>query len=78
MDIRAQQAREHHQMAATSEAEAGRHRALRDRLIRDLRNEDRKHWTHKRLADHIGCSEELIAHIVRTTPPELPFTHGRS
>lgn len=65
MDIRAQQAREHHQAAARLEQEAGRRRDSRDRLIMELRNEDRRKWTMRKLASDIGCAHQLIAYIIR-------------
>jgi hypothetical protein len=64
MDIRVQQAREHHQMAGSLEREAARHRVERDRLVLALRNEDPQFWTMRRLAAEIGCVHQLIAHII--------------
>lgn len=66
MDPRARQAREAHQAAGESEEQAGRWRTLRDDRVVRLREEDPQKWTHKHLADAVGCSEELIAHILRT------------
>jgi hypothetical protein len=66
MDIRAQQAREHHREAAALEEQAARRRELRDRLIRRLRADDPRRWTYPALAAAVGCSPELIAHIVKT------------
>ena len=65
MDIRAQQAREHHSRSLSLEDEAGRERELRDRLIRALRRDDPAAWTYGALARAIGCSPELIAYIVK-------------
>lgn len=65
MDVRAQQAREHHRLAAEDEQRAGDHRAQRDRLIRQLRAEDPEIWTYAALAKAVGCSPELAAHIVK-------------
>lgn len=64
-DIRAQQAREHHNASAASAAEAKRHQDQRNRLVRALRNEDPQRWTYKALAGAVGCSPELIAAIVQ-------------
>jgi AraC-like DNA-binding protein len=69
VDIRAQQAREHHKLAAEDEAAAARHREQRDRLVRQLRADDPRRWTYPALAGAVGCSPELIAHIIRTTMP---------
>jgi AraC-like DNA-binding protein len=66
MDIRAQQAREHHREAGGSEKQAARHRGQRDHLVRQLRAEDPRQWTYPALAAAVGCSPELIAHIIRT------------
>lgn len=68
MDIRAQQAREHYREAAALDEQAARRRELRDRLIRQLRADDPKRWTYPALAAAVGCSPELIAHIVKTGP----------
>jgi AraC-like DNA-binding protein len=66
MDIRAQQAREHHRESARLSDEAARHREQRDRLVRQLRADDAEQWTYPALARAVGCSPELIAHILRT------------
>lgn len=68
-DVRAQQAREHHRAAADDLAEADRHRALRNRLVRLLRAEDPARWTYPALAKAIGCSPELIAAIIKERVP---------
>lgn len=70
MDIRAQQAREHHARSLEREGEAAREREQRDRLVRDLRQDDPAAWTYGALARAVGCSPELIAYIVKT--PALP------
>lgn len=66
MDVRAQQAREHHHQAAELGEQANRHRDQRDRLVRQLRADDPKRWTYPALAAAVGCSPELIAHIIKT------------
>ena len=70
MDIRAQQAREHHREAAADEARAASHREQRDRLVRQLRADDPRQWTYPVLAAAVGCSPELIAYIVKSDPQE--------
>jgi AraC-like DNA-binding protein len=65
MDIRAQQAREHHRESAGHNEQAARHREQRDRLVRQLRSDDPQRWTYTALAAAVGCSPELIAHIVK-------------
>lgn len=66
MDIRAQQAREHHQATVSLEAEAGRHRVQRDRLVLALRAEDPRKWSMRKLASEIGCAHQLIDHIIKS------------
>lgn len=66
MDIRAQQAREHHRESTGFTEQAARHREQRDRLVRQLRADDPARWTYPALAAAVGCSPELIAHIIRT------------
>jgi AraC-like DNA-binding protein len=68
MDVRAAQAREHHRQAGSHDGVAARHRAQRDQLVRALRREDPGTWTYPTLASRVGCSPQLIAHIIRTTP----------
>jgi AraC-like DNA-binding protein len=46
---------------------ADQHRRQRDRLILQLRAEDPRRWTYLALARAVGCSPELIAHVVRTS-----------
>jgi AraC-like DNA-binding protein len=62
-DIRIQQAKEHHEVAAALKDHGRRRRELRDQIIRRLREEDPKQWTFGRLAREIGCSKELIVYI---------------
>jgi len=66
MDIRAQQAREHHRESAGLTGQATRHRQQRDTLVRQLRADDPGTWSYVALAKAVGCSPELIAHIMRT------------
>ena len=66
MDIRAATAREENRLAAEDERSAGLHREKRDRLVRLLRAEDPGRWTYPALARAVGCSPELIAHIVKS------------
>lgn len=66
MDLRAAAAREHHRAAADAGVAADQHRRQRDELILRLRDEDPKRWTYSALARAVGCSPELIAHIIRT------------
>lgn len=51
---------------------AARHRQQRDRLIRQLRDEDPRAWTYPALAAGVGCSAELIAYILKRKPPREP------
>jgi len=64
MDIKVQQAREHHARSLEKEAEAGREREQRDRLIRQIRDDNPARWSYSALARAVGCSRELIAYIV--------------
>lgn len=64
-DARAQQAREAHAASLAAVASASQHRARRDALIRQLRNEDAQRWTYPALARAVGCSPELVAAIVQ-------------
>ena len=64
MDIKVQQAREHHARSLEKEAEAGREREQRDRLVRQIRDDDPARWSYSALAKAVGCSRELIAYIV--------------
>ena len=63
MDPRAALARNYHQEASRA---GGQCRAARDQLIRQLRREDPAVWTYKALAEAVGCSQELIAYIIRS------------
>jgi len=65
VDIRAQQAREHHRELSRLGEQAARHREQRDRLVRLLRADDPERWTYPALARAVGCSPELIAHILK-------------
>lgn len=65
MDIRAQQAREHHRKLSAASALAERHRVQRNRLIRELRAADPATWTYPALAKAVGCSPELVAAVVK-------------
>lgn len=58
----AQQAREHHRLAGTAEADADQHREQRDAAIRRLRLNG---WTYTSIAAAVGCSSELVAKIVK-------------
>jgi AraC-like DNA-binding protein len=64
-DARAQQARQHPEAALGSLGDASRHREQRDALVRQLRREDPDAWSYGALARAVGCSPELIAHIVK-------------
>lgn len=64
MDIRVQQAREHHARSLERAAEAGREREQRDRLIRQVRDDDPARWSYGALAKAVGCSRELVAYII--------------
>ena len=68
MDIRASQAREHHRLAGESDRLAAIHRERRDEAVRQLRAEDPGRWTYPALARAVGCSPELIAHIIKAVP----------
>ncbi len=65
MDIRAQQAREHHRLAGEAEATARLHRDQRDQLVRLLREGDPVAWSYAALAGAVGCSPELVAYIIK-------------
>ena len=64
-DARAALARQHHRAASAAEADAARHRATRDDLVRRLRAEDPKLWTYRALAQAVGCEPELIRWILK-------------
>lgn len=59
-------ARENHRLSGADEASARSHRDQRDNIVRQLRAEDPKLWTLSALARDVGCSKELIAHILKT------------
>jgi hypothetical protein len=62
-DPRVQQAREHNEAASLGDQAGRRHRAERDRLVRELRRSDPAVWSYGKLAKAIGVSRELIYHI---------------
>ncbi len=68
MDIRVQQAREHHRESNRHGEISAQHRDQRDALVRSLRSEDPETWTYPALAKAVGCSPELIAYIVKQQP----------
>lgn len=65
MDARAADAREAHRLAGEARALATRHASRRDRLVRQLREENPIRWTYQALAAAVGCSPELIAAIIK-------------
>lgn len=69
METRARLAHDHHQAAAQCDQESAWYRGQRDTLVRELRADDPGRWTYRELADHVGCSPELIARIIKTTEP---------
>lgn len=68
-DLEAQAAREHHRLALKANSEAAHHRARRNEMVRRLRDDDPRRWTHAALAKLLGVSEELIAVILRGGAP---------
>lgn len=64
-DPRVAQAREEHRLAREDDERAARHRSARNRLIRQLRTEDRQRWTYPALGAAVGCSPELVAAVVQ-------------
>jgi hypothetical protein len=72
VDIRAQQAAEHHQRAGQLEREAVQERWMRDELIIALRRDDPRTWSYTALARRIGCSVPLIASIARAARHPVP------
>lgn len=52
------------QLHATSQSGPA-FRALRNQIVRELRAQDPEHWTMSTLAKGVGCSKELIAHILK-------------
>lgn len=69
MDIRVQQAREHHHESVAADLLASRHRAERDRLMREVWDDDRKSWTYQALAKAIGVSKDLVAYTLKRGKP---------
>ena len=61
-DARAVAARQYHDQALAKEREAEKARVLRDRLVRELKDEG---WTNTKLAAAIGCTEGNIRHILK-------------
>jgi hypothetical protein len=74
-DVRVTRARELHRLAGAAVAQAGEYRSQRDRLVRQLRAEDRRRWTHAALARELGCSPELVALIDRGTEDPIEGDH---
>ena len=68
-DARAARARELHRKAAEADERAARLREERDRLIRQLREEDPKRWSYGALAAALGCSRELVALVLKRNRP---------
>jgi hypothetical protein len=66
MDIRAQQAREHHRESLGLSEQSAQHRQQRDQLVRQLRADDPGTWSYTALAKAVGCSPELIAYIIKS------------
>lgn len=64
-DSRAAQARQAHRLSISAQATSQQHREVRDHLIRQMREEDPSLWSYQALADAVGCSPELIAHIIK-------------
>ncbi|MGU3650651.1 hypothetical protein [Mycolicibacterium sp. A43C] len=65
VDLKAQQAREHHRLSGDASRVGAQHRTQRDELVRQLWSTQRDRWTHRTLAAAVGCSPELIAKIVK-------------
>lgn len=65
MDVRAALARDYHRAAARQVELARRDRRQRDRLVREMREEDPVTWTYEALSKAVGCSPELIAFICK-------------
>lgn len=63
---------EHHRASEAAKMAGFHHRAKRDRLVHELRSSDPKKWTHLQLATELGCSEELVALILRKPAPADP------
>lgn len=58
-----------HQQAAGLTEQSRQSRVARDAIIRALRASDPKTWTMGNLAAAVGCSKELVAHILRQGVP---------
>lgn len=65
MDPRAAMAREFHQKSLKSQEHAATHRQARDEVVQQLRASNPAKWTYEKLARAVGCSPELVAHIVK-------------
>jgi AraC-like DNA-binding protein len=76
VDAQVAMARESHRLSLESDAEAARHRAQRDKAIRRLRLQDPGKWTMGRLAQEVGVSKQLIAHILRQEGGVEDAVHG--
>lgn len=63
MDVRVAQAREHNAQAGILDGQAARHRLMRDRIIRELHEEDPGTYSYGQLAKLLGVSKELVAYI---------------
>jgi hypothetical protein len=68
-EYRAEQARQHHADAAQLTKRARDLRLLRNALVRALRASNPDYWTLSQLGRELGCSKELIAHILRCGHP---------
>lgn len=62
MDRRGKQARQHHEAAARAEGDANKHRAIRDRLVRELSADG---YGYETIARMVGVSKPLIRLIVK-------------
>lgn len=71
-DPRAVQAREMHQRASEFQGLAGGARARRNVLIKELSDDG---WTHRQVAEAIGCSVHLVTSVVMDRVG--PGTRGR-
>lgn len=64
-DARAAAAREHHRRSLAAGATAKQEQEARNRLIRQLREEDPESWTYGTLAKATGMSPELVAAVLK-------------
>lgn len=62
MDARAMRAREAHRLARETEELAGRHRAQRDHLIRELRADG---WSYTQISQAVSCGWELVRAVCK-------------